>query len=268
MLGVTDNMNLPKILFFDFDNTLVDNKTHQIPESAIKALNQVVENGYKIAIASGRSYPLLKLTGACDLLPWSGYCLNNGQVVMNGKEEFIHHHTLPHEKILETIEIANNLGFNLFFSSLGNDFLLKEPNEYVYEAHHFFNEPIPKIDVYTNQPIDKILVYAPKGYDYAPFKAIEGLSTFISVSTYADLATTGISKHSAILELCSALDLPTEYAAFGDSQNDMEMLKGAQISVAMGNADPKLKEIAQYVTDDVDKDGIYNILVKLGYIKN
>lgn len=260
-------MNLPKILFFDFDNTLVDNKTHTIPASAIEALKQVVANGYKIAIASGRSYPLLKLTGVCELVPWSGYCLNNGQVVMNGKEEFIHHHTLPHDKILETIEIAKKLGFNLFFSSLGNDFLMEEPNEYVFEAHHFFNEPIPQIGVYTNQPIDKILVYAPKGYDYAPFKAIEGLSTFISVSTYADLATTGISKHSAIQELCSALDLPTEYAAFGDSQNDMEMLKGSTLSVAMGNADPKLKDIAMIITDDVDKDGIFNALNKLGYIK-
>lgn len=260
-------MNLPKILFFDFDNTLVDNKTHTIPASAIEALKKVVSNGYKIAIASGRSYPLLKLTGVCELVPWSGYCLNNGQVVMNGKEEFIHHHTLPHDKILETIEIAKKLGFNLFFSSLGNDFLMEEPNEYVYEAHNFFNEPIPKLGVYTNQSIDKILVYAPKGYDYAPFKAIVGLSTFISVSTYADLATTGISKHSAIQELCTALDLPTEYAAFGDSQNDMEMLKGSTLSVAMGNADPKLKEIAMMITDDVDQDGIYNALNKLGYIE-
>jgi Cof subfamily protein (haloacid dehalogenase superfamily) len=261
-------MNLPQILFFDFDNTLVDNKTHKIPESAIIALKQVVANGYKIAIASGRSYPLLKLTGVCELLPWSGYCLNNGQVVMDGNENFIHHHTLSHEKILESIDIAKKLGFNLFFSSLGNDFLLEEPNEYVREAHNFFNEPIPNVGTYTNQPIDKILVYAQKGYDYAPFKAIEGLSTFISVSTYADLATIGISKYSAIQELCSALDLPTEYAAFGDSQNDMEMLKGSKLSVAMGNADPKLKEIAMMITDDVDKDGIYNSLVKLGYIKN
>ena len=267
MLGVMIQMNLPQILFFDFDNTLVDNKTHKIPSSALCALKEVVANGYKIAIASGRSYPLLKLTGVCELVPWSGYCLNNGQVVMDGNEEFIHHHTLPQEKILESIDIAKKLGFNLFFSSLGNDFLLEEPNEYVYEAHNFFNEPIPPIGTYTNQAIDKILVYAPKGYDYAPFKAIDGLDTFISVSTYADLATKGISKHSAIQELCAALNLPTDYAAFGDSQNDIEMLKGSEISVAMGNADPMLKDIAMMITDDVDQDGIYNALLKLGYIK-
>ena len=39
------------------------------------------------------------------------------------------------------------------------------------------------------------------------------------------------------------------------------------LKVAMGNADPKLKAIADYVTDDVDQDGIYNIRVKLGFIK-
>ncbi|HET6784751.1 MAG TPA: HAD hydrolase family protein, partial [Erysipelotrichaceae bacterium] len=53
----------------------------------------------------------------------------------------------------------------------------------------------------------------------------------------------------------------------GDSQNDMEMLKGSTLSVAMGNADPKLKDIAMIITDDVDKDGIFNALNKLGYIK-
>jgi hypothetical protein len=62
------------------------------------------------------------------------------------------------------------------------------------------------------------------------------------------------------------LGLDHRFTAFGDSQNDMEMLQGAEISIAMGNADPKLKAIADHVTDDVDQDGLLNALIKIGYL--
>ncbi len=44
--------------------------------------------------------------------------------------------------------------------------------------------------------------------------------------------------------------------AFGDGGNDMEMLKHASISVAMGNGTEELKKCASYVTEDVDHDGV------------
>ena len=260
-------MNLPKFIFFDFDNTLIDSKTHTIPQSAIHALQQLVAHGIKIGIASGRSHFLLRETGALNLAPWSGLCLSNGQVVIQGTDELIHHHFLPKEGVLQVIETAKQLGMNVYFSTPGGDFMMEAPNDLVFEAHHFFNEPIPLPGIYTDQPIDKLLIYAPKGYDYAPFKAIPGLTSFVSVSTYADMATEGISKLSAIHELLDHLGLNHRFTAFGDSQNDIEMLQGAEISVAMGNSDPKLKTIADHVTDDVDQDGVYNALVKLGYLK-
>lgn len=259
-------MNLPQFIFFDFDNTLIDSKTHTIPASALDALKRLVDKGIRIGIASGRSHFLLKETGALSLVPWTGLCLSNGQVVVKGTEDIIHHHFLPKAGVLKVIETANALNMNLYFSTPRGDFMMKAPDELVFEAHHFFNEPIPLPGVYVDQPIDKLLVYAPKGYDYAPFKAIEGLTTFVSVSTYADMATAGISKLSAIHELLDDLGLDHRFTAFGDSQNDMEMCQGAEISVAMGNADPKLKAIVDHVTDDVDQDGLLKALIKLGYL--
>lgn len=260
-------MNLPQFIFFDFDNTLIDSKTHTIPQSTITALHQLVEKGIKIGIASGRSHFLLKETGALKLAPWSGLCLSNGQVVIKGTEEIIHHHFLPKTGVLKVIETAKHLGMNLYFSTPKGDFMMEAPNDLVFEAHHFFNEPIPLPGVYHDQAIDKLLIYAPKGYDYAPYKAIAGLTTFASLSTYADMATEGISKLSAIHELLDHLGLDYRYTAFGDSQNDIEMLQGAEISIAMGNSDPKLKTIADHITDDVDQDGVYKALVKLGYLE-
>lgn len=49
-----------------------------------------------------------------------------------------------------------------------------------------------------------------------------------------------------------------ESIAFGDSDNDLEMLEFAGIGVAMGNAAESVKEVANYVTSHIDEDGIWN----------
>ena len=53
---------------------------------------------------------------------------------------------------------------------------------------------------------------------------------------------------------------PEEIMAIGDGENDLDMMEFAGISVAMGNAVPSVKAAADYVTDDVDHDGIYHAL--------
>ena len=59
---------------------------------------------------------------------------------------------------------------------------------------------------------------------------------------------------------------PKEIMAFGDGENDIDMLLYAQIGVAMGNANDKVKEAADYVTDRVDKEGIKKALEEYGVI--
>ena len=54
--------------------------------------------------------------------------------------------------------------------------------------------------------------------------------------------------------------------AFGDGGNDMSMLRHAGVGIAMGNAEDKVKAVADYVTDTVDADGIYKALKKLGVL--
>lgn len=257
---------LPPTLFFDFDNTLMDAKTHEVPTSALAALHQLTDQGYTIAIASGRNYPLLKLTGAFEMAAWSGFVLNNGQIILDHDQSTLQHNFIDPKVVEKTVETARNLGMNLFFSSPSGDFMDKEDDDLMREAHAFFNEPIPKIDSYHQQKVDKILVYAPKGYDYAPFKAIEGLEVFPSVSTYADLATQGVSKATTIQTFLKMKGLPSDYTAFGDSLNDMEMLKHAKISVAMGNGEQELKAIADLVAPGVSQDGVAKALKQLGYI--
>ena len=52
----------------------------------------------------------------------------------------------------------------------------------------------------------------------------------------------------------------SETMAFGDGGNDIGMIKHAAIGVAMGNANDEVKTVADYITDDVDNDGVYKAL--------
>lgn len=54
--------------------------------------------------------------------------------------------------------------------------------------------------------------------------------------------------------------------AFGDGGNDISMLKFVRIGVAMGNAGDNVKEVADFVTEDVDNDGVEAALIHFGLL--
>ena len=61
-------------------------------------------------------------------------------------------------------------------------------------------------------------------------------------------------------------DILEEIAAIGDSENDYEMIQWAGLRIAMGNADEKVKNAAQYVTGSNEEDGIVQALRYLGVL--
>ena len=75
------------------------------------------------------------------------------------------------------------------------------------------------------------------------------------------------SKATAIRYITDYLKIPMEdTVAIGDSNNDLPMLKYAHTSIAMGNSSKQVLETADYITTDVDKDGIWNALKWLGVL--
>ncbi|MCF0262047.1 MAG: HAD family phosphatase [Sphaerochaetaceae bacterium] len=78
-----------------------------------------------------------------------------------------------------------------------------------------------------------------------------------------------VTKANALEKLCKDLNLDTKaLIAFGDSANDYDMLKMAGFSVAMGNADSKLKDISNYIADPVTQDGAAKAINYLFLQKN
>lgn len=264
MMHRGDLMKKP-MLCFDVDGTLRDNVHHQVSESTKKALFLLKESGYRLVISSGRGVDSLKNTGLMEMLKWDGFVCNNGQIVLDAEHNEMLHASLSASAVQQTLDIAKQLGYAVVLKS-NPRVISKEPDEYVLESQRFFNSIIPKVGTYHGQSVDAMIVYGPKGYDYAPFFDVEGINVLPGESTYADLTVVGLSKATGIQKLLDLYCLDA-YIAFGDSLNDVEMFKHASISVAMGQGNEQLKQMATYVTSSIDEDGIYKACLHLGLIE-
>lgn len=73
-----------------------------------------------------------------------------------------------------------------------------------------------------------------------------------------ELVPAGYSKATGMELICNHLGIErNDVYAFGDSANDLDMLRFAGCGIAMGNACQIAKETADYVTRSIDRDGIY-----------
>ena len=73
----------------------------------------------------------------------------------------------------------------------------------------------------------------------------------------------GVSKATGLRFLADYLGLTlAQTMAIGDSENDAEMLRAAGLGVAMGNAYPQVKALADAVTDDNESDGVAKAIQK------
>ena len=124
---------------------------------------------------------------------------------------------------------------------------------------------MPVVKEYDGQDIYQALAYG-KVKDYIE----KELPDFLAVSWHfdgVDIVPKDSGKDKGIIEYCKLRNIDIkDTMSFGDGDNDREMLKTTGIGVAMGNAIDSVKVVADYITDRIDEDGIYNALVHFGVI--
>ena len=87
------------------------------------------------------------------------------------------------------------------------------------------------------------------------------------VALYGDLGPTGITKRHAIEVLLDYLGADQkDTISFGDAKIDLSMFECCDYNVAMGNGGKEIKEAADYITTDVNDDGLYNAFRYLNLI--
>ncbi|HIU01930.1 MAG TPA: HAD hydrolase family protein [Candidatus Onthocola gallistercoris] len=131
-------------------------------------------------------------------------------------------------------------------------------NDVVCKAQESVSSPVPMIDVYDGEQIYQVTSYVT---EKEAFQLEADLPDGCKMARWSDGGVDVIpadsGKTRGMEYFCAYYDIkPEETMAFGDAENDMDMLRSAQIGVAMGNAHNCVKTIADFVTTDVDRAGI------------
>lgn len=252
-----------KAAFFDIDGTLVSFETHKIQPSTIEAIKELKRKDIKIFISTGR--PKSFITNLKDIEPFiDGYISFNGALAQIG-EETIFMKELPKKDIKKMMADATSHNYTL--AICGKDKVA------IHNYSDIFTELFVKglgVDsVNIKDPIEPLLNGAV--LQMSPFFSEKEEQRIMPTLTgceasrwhplFADVSPIGINKGLTLPKVAKHLGIGIdECIAFGDGGNDRDMLKVAGIGVAMGNANDKVKEHANYVTTSVDDDGIANAL--------
>ena len=275
MTGFTDIFHIEKsaesdkkdirVVFFDIDGTLLSHKTGQVPESTRRALRKLQENGVRIVVATGRDINEMKKLPVMDL-NFDGYLTLNGNICLDRDQKmFAGNEIDPGEvEILVSIFKAGKIPF----------VLIGEKNRYinyvddvVIETQESTHGTIPDIGEYKGEKIYQCLAFV---HDDIRQKLDDMLDQCIITSwndTGLDIIAKTGGKAAGIQKFLDKEGLSrSQPMAFGDGENDLPMLKFAGTGVAMGNAVENLKKAADYVTSDIDEDGIEKALLHFGLI--
>lgn len=258
-----------KLLFFDIDGTLWDFH-NVIPESTVDAIRRARANGHLAFINSGRSRAFINSQELIDI-GFDGIVSGCGTMI-EYDNEVIFYHRLENNFVAKVIQTVRSFSFKPVLE--GRHYLYVDDSE-------FGNEPYGKklkrdlgdkllsiSDNWGKWEISKLsCATKPNEHEGCMTALKDDFEFMVHSPEVVEMTPAGFNKGSAIRHLCERFDVDiADTVAFGDSANDLTMLRAAGTAVVMGNGSDVAKEIADFVTDDIHKDGIFNACEKLGLI--
>ncbi|MBP1968252.1 Cof subfamily protein (haloacid dehalogenase superfamily) [Virgibacillus natechei] len=254
-----------KIVFFDIDGTLLDHGK-RIPSSTIEAIQKLKQNNIYVAIATGRA-PFM-FEAIREKLGIESFVSFNGQyVVFEGRT--IYNNALSHDALVNLYNKSMDHNYPMVFMNEKEMRASVDKHPYIRESFESLQFHYPDVDPYFfhNNHIYQALLFCEEGQENQFVKSADAFD-FIRWHHYScDVLPGGGSKAIGMEKIieASGLDIGDSYG-FGDGLNDIEMIRETGTGVVMGNGVRELKEVADYITDDVANDGIAKALEQLKLI--
>lgn len=264
---------MKRAVFLDLDGTFWI--WGRVPSSAEEALARAQANGHKILCNTGRTR-----AGVSGLEPYrlDGYCFGAGSdVEIDGRQ--LVQEPLGTELAQQMLALLD--GWHLNFSAEGRErtFMHFVDREAAFKTtpwgedaadDDYFNST----DVSLMTPDDYAQIYKfclfGVSLNAKQCAALPESMVFTDFGFAGEITQRRVTKGTAMEAVRSYLEQTTGEAwctmAFGDSDNDIPMLQSADISVCMGNGNDRAKEAADYVTTDIDADGLLHAFEHFGLV--
>ena len=257
-----------KAIFFDVDGTLLSQKQGKVPISTQRALRRVRKKGIKIFIATGRHMIELSKLPVMEI-PFNGYLTLNGNLILDENKKAYAGTPISADEVevLSGIFRAKKIPFVMISADKR---FINYVDDVVVETQASTHGTIPDIGNVSDYDGEKIYQCIAFVQDRER-KVLDEILDECSITSWnptgIDIVARGSGKAAGIAQFIEEQGLDrSEIMAFGDGENDIEMLKFAGVGVAMGNASDEVKAAADYVTESVDDNGIENALKHLGLI--
>lgn len=257
-----------QIVFFDIDETLYHKASAQIPASiAEQVLPRLRAKGIIPAIATGRTLGAFP-TALKPLMHENGFELfvtTNGQYNLY-RGQVISAYGLCTQRVAQALALLN--AQNIAYAVVTADEIAVSENrpEVAAALRPIKADYLVDPDYYLTHNVIQLLAFFDASQEAAVFATGllgEDLKAVRWHENSVDLLTKAHSKAQGIADVLAHLGLTMENAmAFGDGLNDIEMLQAVGFGIAMGNAEPELKAVADDITAPIDQDGILKALEK------
>ena len=252
--------NKIKAVFFDVDGTLLAHPEGIVPESTKRALKKLRDQGIKVIVATGRHTQELQELPV-KILDFDGYVTLNGQLCLDAEKRVIYDAPISpadtrtmvsifEQKQIPTIVVEKD---RLYINYV-DDLVRRRQRE--------ISSPVPEVSAYRGSNVYQFAMYVGKEEAEQISRQLKSCTVTSWTSDAYDVISMEGGKRKGIQRLIANYGISRdEIMAFGDGENDIDMLQYAQIGVALGDANEKVKACADYVTDRVMDDGIEKALL-------
>ncbi len=261
-----------EILALDLDGTLTNSKK-EISQPTLDALIQIQKMGKKVVLASGRpTFGVKPLAKQLHLEDYGGYILsfNGGQITDCRTMQTIYNKTLPADILEKLLEIVCKYPGVDILTYQGEQIISGiSPNQYSRLEANINHMPIVVDSNFASgiqEPVNKFLVTGePRTISQVKAETVRYFRSYLNIYCsdpfFLEIMPARIDKAHSLLRLLTSIGLnPDQMICCGDGYNDLTMIEVAGLGVAMANAQPLVKESADYITKSNDEDGILHVI--------
>ena len=254
---------------FDLDGTLLDHRNYEITETSTAAIHTLQEDGMIILLATGRDLSFGDGKSYAKKICPFGIVHCNGQKVTIG-DRLVFERTFSKNLLKRLFEYAKqkslcigcNKGDKAYFTEKD------QVERHDIEQFGFCKRVFENVENLLEEKVYSLNFYGDRNkIPVLQNKFPELKFPVFSSMTGADIIHREASKAEGISRILSELHVDwNQVIAFGDSENDIEMLRAASIGIAMGNGTEEVKSAADMITDEIGKNGIGHALERLGLL--
>lgn len=262
-------MKNSKLFAIDLDGTLLDSSS-SCPSEFEAVIEDANNRGDYILIASGRIESNIRALLGNFVRPNCLFLSQNGAFISDALGTTIFEKVLSAEQIAYVLSIRRYLSRSSYLLAYGKSRVYVDKcNKSLEKQLQQYNIEYALIKDYLSikEPIGKFAVF---NLESRPednqdlFLSSLSLVAMKSHEKILDITTSAATKENGVSFVINMLNIPfSRVYAFGDSENDIGMLKCAKYSYAMSNADEKVKRVAKSIAPSNDEKGVITVLKSL-----